>query len=51
MCCDICPYFDECQELDKLQETCCVECPDHNECAGEGFETEESGEEQELEEF
>lgn len=51
MCCDICPYYDECQELDKLQENCCVECPDYNECSGEGFGNEELEEGQELEEF
>jgi hypothetical protein len=51
MCCDICPYFDECQELGKLQETCCAECPDYNECAGEGFETDESDEDRVLDEF
>ena len=32
MCCDICPYYDECDELDELQEECCPECPDFGSC-------------------
>jgi hypothetical protein len=50
MCCDICPYYEECQELDKLQENCCAECPDYSECiGGEGYE--EELDEEETEEF
>jgi hypothetical protein len=50
MCCDICPYYEECQELDKLQDNCCAECPDYSECiGGEGYE--EELDEDELEEF
>lgn len=51
MCCDICPYYDECQELDKLQEDCCSECPDFNECKGKGQEEDEFEENEKLEEF
>jgi hypothetical protein len=32
MCCDICPYYDECEELEELQEECCPECPDYHDC-------------------
>lgn len=32
MCCDICPYFDECEELDELRADCCQECPDYFDC-------------------
>lgn len=32
MCCDICPFFDECEELDELQPDCCPECPDFGNC-------------------
>jgi hypothetical protein len=35
MCCDICPFFDECEELDELQEDCCRECPDFGDCQAE----------------
>lgn len=42
VCCDICPYYDECEELDELQEDCCLECPDYYECQEE--EEEESDE-------
>lgn len=38
MCCDICPYYEECSELEKFQENCCVECPDYAECSGENLE-------------
>jgi hypothetical protein len=38
MCCDICPYYEECLELDKFQENCCAECPDYAECSGESYE-------------
>lgn len=44
MCCDICPFFDECEELDELQEECCRECPDFRDCQvedrGSGDESE-----------
>jgi hypothetical protein len=44
MCCDICPFFDECEELDELQEVCCRECPDFGDCQvedrGSGDESE-----------
>lgn len=46
MCCDICPYFDDCQEAEKLRDGCCPECPDYEECMGE-----ERIEEEEEEEF
>lgn len=48
MCCDICPYYDECQELDKLQESCCGECPDYEECIGANYE---QNAEEEVEEY
>lgn len=51
MCCDICPYYDECHELDNLQENCCAECPDYAECSGEGLQQEGLEENEELEEF
>jgi hypothetical protein len=35
VCCDICPYYDECKDLDNLNENCCPECPDYKECSGE----------------
>lgn len=35
MCCDICPYFDECKDFDKLDENVCPECPDYRECISE----------------
>jgi hypothetical protein len=35
MCCDICPFFDECEELDELQEDYCRECPDFGDCQAE----------------
>lgn len=34
MCCDICPYYDECEGLGKVKEACCSECPDYQECLG-----------------
>ncbi len=41
MCCDICPYYEECEELGKLRDTCCDECPDYDECMiGDEFEEE-----------
>jgi hypothetical protein len=45
MCCDICPFFDECEELGKVKDSCCSECPDYDECIGEGFKKEEEEEE------
>lgn len=45
MCCDICPYFDECEELGKVKEGCCRECPDYDECMGEGYNEGEEEEE------
>jgi hypothetical protein len=39
MCCDICPYYDECAELEELQENCCADCPDFADCQDrEGIE-------------
>lgn len=32
MCCDICPFYDECEELEELQDECCRECPDFEDC-------------------
>jgi len=32
MCCDICPYFDECSALNKTRSDCCQECPDYADC-------------------
>ncbi|MEO0076182.1 MAG: hypothetical protein ABIK33_00230 [candidate division WOR-3 bacterium] len=49
MCCDICPFYDECQELDKLDENCCSECPDYSDCQGEKFDEEDYDED--LDEF
>lgn len=45
MCCDICPYFDECQEAGKHRDECCPECPDYEECMGEELIEEEEEEE------
>ncbi len=45
MCCDICPFFEECEELGKVKDSCCSECPDYDECIGEGFGKEEEEEE------
>lgn len=50
MCCDICPYFEECQELDKLQENCCAECPDYADCMG-GEEYQEEFNDEDSEEY
>jgi len=44
MCCDICPFFDECEELDELQEECCRECPDFGDCQAEDRGSEEESE-------
>jgi hypothetical protein len=41
MCCDICPFYDECVELDELQENCCRECPDFGDCQSESRDTQE----------
>lgn len=41
MCCDVCPYYDECIALNKTRKECCQECPDYEDCA----ELEEDGEE------
>jgi len=41
MCCEICPYYEECKELGKLKDTCCEECPDYYECMGAGLERED----------
>jgi hypothetical protein len=40
MCCDVCPYYDECKKLNKTREECCRECPDYEDCAEFG-QTEE----------
>lgn len=50
MCCDVCPYFDECEELDDLREECCADCPDLSDCQGglEGALKETGGEESET---
>ena len=32
MCCELCPYSDECEELDEVQDECCPECPDFEDC-------------------
>jgi hypothetical protein len=51
MCCDICPFYDECEELDELQEDCCRECPDFSDCQAEergSEETEDSPAESEV---
>lgn len=41
MCCDICHYYDECKDLDNLNDNCCPECPDYHECRDEkNFEEE-----------
>jgi len=45
MCCDICPYFDECEDLDELQEDCCPECPDYHDCQERDAEQSEEEEE------
>lgn len=45
MCCDICPFFEECEDLGKVKDSCCSECPDYDECIGEGFGKEEEEEE------
>ena len=45
MCCDICPFFDECEEIGKVKDSCCSECPDYDECIGEGFNKEDEEEE------
>ena len=42
MCCDICPFYDECEELDELQEDCCRECPDFGDCQAEERSSEET---------
>jgi hypothetical protein len=34
MCCDVCPYYEECDELGKTTENCCPECPDYEDCMG-----------------
>jgi hypothetical protein len=44
LCCDICPFYDECEELDELLDECCRECPDFLDCqskAGSGEEATE----------
>ncbi|MCX7785088.1 MAG: hypothetical protein N2201_02495 [candidate division WOR-3 bacterium] len=54
MCCDICPYYEECEELGKLRDDCCDECPDYDECMAGGFEEESDEEfldEEEQEEY
>ncbi len=32
MCCDICPYYNECKALNKTRNECCQECPDYEDC-------------------
>lgn len=41
ICCDLCPYYDECKVLNKIRDGCCQECPDYEDC----IELEENEEE------
>ncbi len=40
MCCNLCPYYEECEEIKKLKEICCPDCPDYEECMGGEVEEE-----------
>ena len=43
MCCDICPYFDECEDTDELQDDCCRECPEYPDCQNKDDTEDEDG--------
>ncbi len=49
MCCDICPFYDECEETGKIKDKCCPECPDYENCVGAEEDYEEEEEEEEFE--
>ncbi|MEO0072207.1 MAG: hypothetical protein ABIK10_02030 [candidate division WOR-3 bacterium] len=41
MCCDVCPYYNDCEETGKCTEKCCPDCPDYDHCMGnENFDEE-----------
>lgn len=40
MCCDICPYYEDCEELGRVRDTCCPDCPDYDGCMGGEIEEE-----------
>ncbi|MEO0074949.1 MAG: hypothetical protein ABIK31_02435 [candidate division WOR-3 bacterium] len=43
MCCEVCPYYDECRDMETLNENCCPECPDYEECqANEKYDEEDT---------
>ncbi len=49
MCCDICPYYEDCEELGKIKRNCCPDCPDFEECMGKEVEEVEVDPEAEVE--
>ncbi|MCS7258360.1 MAG: hypothetical protein NZ601_03200 [candidate division WOR-3 bacterium] len=34
MCCDVCPYYEDCEETGKTTNECCPDCPDYENCVG-----------------
>ncbi len=40
MCCEICPYYKDCEDLGKIRQACCPDCPDYGECLGSEVESE-----------
>jgi len=44
MCCDSCPYYDDCSANNELEEKCCRKCPDYEVCFEIINEEDETGE-------
>lgn len=40
MCCEICSYYKDCEELGKIKNSCCPDCPSYEECMGGEIEEE-----------
>ena len=45
MCCDSCPYHDDCSAKNELEDKCCRKCPDYDVCFGMSNGEGETGEE------
>lgn len=34
MCCEECPYYEKCEENNRLKDDCCPKCPEYYDCVG-----------------
>lgn len=41
MCCELCPQYEDCLEINELNPDCCPECPDYEKCIEESEDEEE----------